>query len=852
MWGSRPGMALWDRYPPWNHQLPAFRTSEVTSYHVLFEAWDGFTANQELQYIRRNYASVAPINKGNMGYEGLTTMYIPQQVQQQAYSTAGEPLEFYRNWILGMWEVWAGGGSGGRRRLENVDGYTWLHWLLLKCTPCGLVGHPSGNGWGAEEFMQKYTMFNMPVAVGVAATWDDYTQIPLSGDIAMYWWTPDPSFLDLAPLPVAFPQNKPAERSKGILLSQDAAASIDTYVSADLSLVSPLVEKFADNLELTLGQMDAILVDQKTTGDSWEEVTCRWVKANEATWRKWIPDESECYPGFGLYDSVLNEFTDERINATNKIVCEARAEDLIWEMVFSWINSLLAQLTLGYHLGQRDQQACPPGTYSEKLADGKKGSGETYICLPCDKGTSQASGAQMSCKPCKTGSISISDCGCPEKTIDLGAHLTGPGRAYEAYECVQCSAGMSCPALSNLVAWQSTRTWDGKRGGDAIGRQVDLQSGKSANGDLFTPKILPGFYSTKEEATQAPPLGHSGDLALGLMNRRSSNAATWSLVLAVLLVKVTTPGAWKVALQPLSRATATIGCLATASEALAICGIFGFLTLAYYLTTSKAGGGGGGHSESHSALCNDGFLRHVGDVDAKPGSDWCDDRGLARQSESIRYLLSALIFPLGVAWLALGWAVSRCFPVKYHWDGSKVCSTMGAFLQVGFSTMSATALAPMMCYKHPNDQRSVLKYPGVICGTGRHVMMMITAWILLAVFVLGFTAFCSYAVWKVPSWSAHRKNHLVGALPGLSLSLGFLVVWSSHAGARAFDQLAGGLGHGLSAHSGGLHRHDFDHDHGNADARMAMEGATAERHGLCHLLLHCALGDDFQFVPPED
>lgn len=74
---------------------------------------------------------------------------------------------------------------------------------------------------------------------------------------------------------------------------------------------------------------------------------------------------------------------------------------------------------------------------------------------------------------------------------------------------------------------------------------------------------------------------------------------------------------------------------------------------------------------------------------------------------------------------------------------------MGAFLQVGFSTMSTTALAPMMCYKHPNGLRSILKYPGVICGSGEHTTMLVTAWILLVVFVFGFVALCGYAVFKV-------------------------------------------------------------------------------------------------------
>eukprot|EP00438_Fugacium_kawagutii_P006372 Skav220759 [mRNA] locus=scaffold2521:70811:72156:+ [translate_table: standard] len=119
------------------------------------------------------------------------------------------------------------------------------------------------------------------------------------------------------------------------------------------------------------------------------------------------------------------------------------------------------------------------------------------------------------------------------------------------------------------------------------------------------------------------------------------------------------------------------------------------------------------------------------------------------QNEPVRYLLSALIFPIGVVWLALGCAVSRIFPKKYHWEVPKVVSTMGAFLQVGFSTMSATALAPMMCYQHPNGLRSILKYPGVICGSDEHSTMLAIAWVLLVVFVFGFVALCAYSVYMV-------------------------------------------------------------------------------------------------------
>jgi hypothetical protein len=172
--------------------------------------------------------------------------------------------------------------------------------------------------------MQKFTTWNMPVAVGVAATWGDYTTLPLAGNMAFYWWSPDPTFLELSPLRVEFPDFNKREHDQGIQTSQLNAISIDTLVSRDLPVLAPMVDRFADNLEISQAQMDALLLEQKNTGDSWENVTCRWVLANRATWQKWIPDQSACFPGFGLYDTVVKDFVEMRENATNQITCQAR------------------------------------------------------------------------------------------------------------------------------------------------------------------------------------------------------------------------------------------------------------------------------------------------------------------------------------------------------------------------------------------------------------------------------------------------------------------------------------------------------------------------------------------------
>ena len=75
--------------------------------------------------------------------------------------------------------------------------------------------------------------------------------------------------------------------------------------------------------------------------------------------------------------------------------------------------------------------------------------------------------------------------------------------------------------------------------------------------------------------------------------------------------------------------------------------------------------------------------------------------------------------------------------------------------------MSTIALAPLMCYSHPNGLQSLLKYPNIICGSGEHGGMLAFGISLLVVGVLGFLALCTFAAFQVPHWSARELHHRV-------------------------------------------------------------------------------------------
>ena len=77
--------------------------------------------------------------------------------------------------------------------------------------------------------------------------------------------------------------------------------------------------------------------------------------------------------------------------------------------------------------------------------------------------------------------------------------------------------------------------------------------------------------------------------------------------------------------------------------------------------------------------------------------------------------------------------------------------------------MSATALIPLTCYTHPNNQQSLLKYPNVICGTDTHGAMLAIGVSLLIVGVFGFLSLCTFAAYMVPTWSAREQHGRVRA-----------------------------------------------------------------------------------------
>ena len=160
--------------------------------------------------------------------------------------------------------------------------------------------------------MQKSFFWNIPLAIAVANSWGSFAQLPLDLKGTFYWWVPDTTFLSMAPVEIIFPPYDREARARNDYRSAASKSRISKGVSKDLSSLAPRVENFLDNLGVDMNMLNSMLLDQMNTGDSWRDVTCRWLQSNEEIWQSWLPDDTTCFGGFGLYDDVTSQFAADR------------------------------------------------------------------------------------------------------------------------------------------------------------------------------------------------------------------------------------------------------------------------------------------------------------------------------------------------------------------------------------------------------------------------------------------------------------------------------------------------------------------------------------------------------------
>ncbi|CAK9086628.1 unnamed protein product [Durusdinium trenchii] len=786
-----------------------------TRAHISVEGWtSGYQT--EWDELQRNSPSFAPRNLGNMGYQGSAGMFISATVQEKAYRSEGLSLDFYRDYNV-SWEdpgryftrpqdinvskllpcektslmhvgqmaaylkvtgdhegviVQGDGTVIGR----CFDGYFWRAPTCRSNASSCIAMISGGSGWSVLAHLQQATFHSMPLVWAVGSTWGSFTSLPMEYTTMFYWWTPDPTFLRLKAMPIIFPPYNRREYESGIQRTAAAAISIDKYVSQDLHVLAPEIEEFMSSYLVEMQDVDEIMLDQLESKESFFAAACRWLKANEDRWLKWLPDKTKCFPRYGLFSDKEEIFVKSRASETD-LSC----------------------------------QPCRPGFFSLPLEDHD---GSTFICQECDVGTYQVFGASIACDPCgtgeyqdETGSKSCKRCGfgeyqdisgqsgckqCPVQTTtggmgsrsihDCGCLATTINMAERGgFLCQPCPKGLHCPFASSLPSLQH--------------QVADPQA-------QHPPQVMEGYYSEpaeplslyKCEPSEHCPGGGPGECAGGLMGIpcamcdagqnwngqgctecQDEAPLVWAVILILLLLVLLKAYDF---VESTSRAEASSFQACTFAAGIGInvvqnMAIFGLMSVRWSPSVSVT-------SQSLRVVLLDVDQLGLGCLTGK--------------SNFMRFLASGLVFPLASIFLLSRWLASpllkpleSCYSCPTFWPERlklgvkpwklyKTFNTIGALLTVGFATLSAVSLQPLMCYHHPNGKSSLVKYTGTFCGDHEQIIMVAVGMVLM-VFALSFFVTCTIAVIKIPQWSAEQHSAWVQAFTFLTAKFRLDVWW---------------------------------------------------------------------------
>lgn len=131
------------------------------------------------------------------------------------------------------------------------------------------------------------------------------------------------------------------------------------------------------------------------------------------------------------------------------------------------------------------------------------------------------------------------------------------------------------------------------------------------------------------------------------------------------------------------------------------------------------------------------------------------------RAPSLRYALSVCIFPVILVLLTVSGVASQFHPRPgLRWVRAKTLNTMGQFMQLSFTTLVNVAVAPLMCYSHPNGTSSIRRYRGVLCWESEHVPFIISGCLLLLL-ALSFYAWIVTAAIRSPKKAAEGNMDFI-------------------------------------------------------------------------------------------
>eukprot|EP01135_Chromosphaera_perkinsii_P003076 Nk52_evm23s234 gene=Nk52_evmTU23s234 len=275
----------------------SFRRMQNGQSHATFELW-----GLERSTIEDVYAPTVE-TLGSVGYEGRNGLYTTNSAITHFGNT--EFPEFYRSWnkssVLAIYQKHS---HGATKIPSDCRGVAWCkgldHFETSKCTEnlanCVDVVHIN-PGWGAGGIEMMTHNLYFPVAVSYNKDHNAYVESKIASNtnIFFYWWVPSVFIAKHDVTRVTFPDYTPdayAQHSDSDFSPTNVdfpAEALQKAVWKGLPTYSPKGYEFFKNIKMTLTQMMSILADVGKNSTPLPTAACNWLKANKATWSKWVP-----------------------------------------------------------------------------------------------------------------------------------------------------------------------------------------------------------------------------------------------------------------------------------------------------------------------------------------------------------------------------------------------------------------------------------------------------------------------------------------------------------------------------------------------------------------------------------
>lgn len=584
--------------------------------------------------------------------------------------------------------------------------------------------------------MQQATAHNMPLAIANAGSWAEWRYIVANHRVLTFWYTPDGLFADLDLIPVEMPEYSPAEYAVGLKTTAPEVTKLYNFAATGLRSAAPDAVALAERMTIDSGNIMDML--KSTSTESYYNISCQWLRENEAVWASWIPSKTDCVEGQGLIDLEGN-FLPSPLGASGCDFCSPGSSSQLWNGT-----------------AQRVCGLCSPGAFQNQPGESE--------CKPCESGKYTPYHGTVSCESCPAGTFAegygtfADSSGSSECTACPAEHETTDGRgASSRWECI-CEEGFYRQSGHSEAA-------------GTLAQCAPCPDGMVCDAGNSAPTLLAGNWADEEDLADRRfsiyrcrdawecPGGAAGTCAAGRdgigcafckPDHQKSDMGScepcegssvlpilFAVLIALAVISAIALYANKDVTKIKSNTVAMGICVGQAVVFVQSFQLFSILKVRWaepYISLMKV--------MSYITL----------DLNILGLSCFLDD-----SSAVSRYAMTLLMFPIGVLMLGVAFVIMNKFTTRAVSLGQAV-NSVGLLTLMLFLVLNMQGIAPFHCISSPNGTSSLESNPAITCYEGEWPVLAVLGVLALLTYGVSFMAWCVWVTVRYPGMATSPQG----------------------------------------------------------------------------------------------